>query len=200
MATPANPKEECIVAFDSGTQSIRAAVVDLRGNILDIVRTPLEPYFSKNPGWAEQDPGYYWDKFCETSRRITQSEHFDPEAIKGVVVTTQRGTYINVDERGEALRPAIVWLDQRRAGASNWAPPLVKWGLKALGLYNNLDRYNRQCYANWIREHQPEIWARTHKFLLISGFFNFKLTGAFVESRGSNTGYLETAPATILYR
>jgi len=83
---------DCIVAFDVGTQSIRGAVIDVCGNVLEIVRTPIEPYFSVRPGWAEQQPAYYWDKFCETSKRLSRAEHFKTEAIKAVSVTTQRGT------------------------------------------------------------------------------------------------------------
>ena len=183
-------KDDCVVAFDVGTQSIRAALIDIYGNVLDIVNTPIEPYFSVRPGWAEQDPHYYWDKFCESSTRLSRSERFNRETIKGVSVTTQRGTYINVDRLGEPLRPAIVWLDQRRAEQSNWSSPVLKVALKAAGLFKNLDNYNRQCYANWIRQNQPEIWEQTHKYLLISGFLNYKLTGNFVESLGCNYGYL----------
>ncbi len=181
-------KRECLVVFDAGTQSIRGAVIDVCGNVLDIVKTPIEPYFSARPGWAEQDPTYYWKKFCETSKRLSQSDCF--KAVKGVSVTTQRGTYINVDELGEPLRPAIVWLDQRRAERSDWSSLPFTLALKAAGLFKTLDNYNRQCYSNWIRQNQPDIWKQTHKYLLISGFFNYRLTGNFVESLGCNYGYL----------
>jgi sugar (pentulose or hexulose) kinase len=79
-----------------------------------------------------------------------------------------------------------VWLDERRADRSDWASPILRLILKARGVFSTLDAYNRQCYANWIRQHQPEIWARTHKFLLLSGFFTHRLTGRFVESLGNN--------------
>ena len=116
-------RNDCIVALDAGTQSIRAALIDVRGEVLAIVRTPIAPYFSARPGWAEQEPRYYWEKFCETAKRLRQSEPFDRNAVKGVSVTTQRGTYVNVDASGEPLRPAIVWLDQREASPTAWAPP-----------------------------------------------------------------------------
>jgi len=178
------------VAFDAGTQSIRAALIDVQGNVLDLVRTPITPYFSRRPGWAEQDPAYLWEKLCETSQRLCRSEHFDRDAVSAATVTTQRGTYVNVDASGEALRPAIVWLDQRQAGPSDWAPPLLKLALRVLGKFARADDYSRRCYANWIREHEPEVWDRTHKYLLLSGYFTYRLTGEFVESLGANSGYL----------
>lgn len=80
MACANGVQNHCIVAFDAGTQSIRGAIIDLVGNVLDIVKTPIEPYFSVRPGWAEQDPHYFWTKFCDTSRRLSQSKHFKREA------------------------------------------------------------------------------------------------------------------------
>ncbi|MBM3289660.1 MAG: carbohydrate kinase, partial [Candidatus Hydrogenedentes bacterium] len=133
---------------------------------------------------------YYWEKFCASSRQLMLRAHAWRDAIAGVAVTTQRGTYINVDASGGPLRPAIVWLDQRDATGSDWATPTMKLLYKGIGLYRKLDDYHKRCYANWIREHQPEIWARTHKFLLLSGYFHYKLTGRFVESLGNNMGYL----------
>jgi sugar (pentulose or hexulose) kinase len=190
MVSVTSSGNELFAAFDAGTQSIRGALVDVEGNVLDVVRTPIEPYFSDRPGWAEQDPEYYWRMFCETSNQLRLSEHFRPDAIQAVAVTVQRGTYLNLDASGRPLRPAIVWLDERRADGSDWASPIQKLLLKAKGVFQTLDAFNRQCYANWIRQHQPEVWDRTHKFLLLSGFFTYKLTGRFVESLGNNFGYL----------
>ena len=48
----------------------------------------------------------------------------------------------------------------------------------------------RNCDANWIRQHQPDIWKKTHKYLLLSGFFTHRLTGEFTDSIGNNVGYL----------
>ncbi len=197
MVSAPPPRHELFAVFDAGTQSIRGALVDVEGNVLDVVRTPIEPYYSERPGWAEQDPDYYWRSFCETSRRLCRSERFRPDAVRAVAVTVQRGTYLNLDAAGRPLRPAIVWLDERRADPSDWASPVLKLILKARGVYSTLDAYNRQCYANWIQQHQPEIWARTHKFVLLSGFFTHRLTGRFVESLGNNFGYLPVERGTF---
>ena len=65
-----NQSKELILSIDAGTQSIRAALIDLNGNILHIVKTPIQPYFSEHPGWAEQQPDYYWDVFCKTTSQL----------------------------------------------------------------------------------------------------------------------------------
>ena len=56
----ATAQDELILVFDAGTQSIRAALIDPRGVIQHMVKTPFEPYFSRRPGWAEQEPDFYW--------------------------------------------------------------------------------------------------------------------------------------------
>ena len=53
------PSKDHILAIDHGTQSVRALLFDLKGNLVVKSRIPMEPYFSRNPAWAEQDPHYY---------------------------------------------------------------------------------------------------------------------------------------------
>ncbi|HCW0900368.1 TPA: carbohydrate kinase, partial [Pseudomonas aeruginosa] len=104
-----------LLAIDNGTQSVRALLFDLQGNLLGKGKVELEAYYSKHPGWAEQDPEYYWAMLGEACRRLWDQVDIDRGLIRGVSLTTQRGTVIHVDAEGRPLRPAILWLDQRRA-------------------------------------------------------------------------------------
>ncbi|PKL39111.1 MAG: carbohydrate kinase [Spirochaetae bacterium HGW-Spirochaetae-1] len=189
MAKKINRTDDCIFTIDAGTQSIRAATIDLKGNIIDMVKTSIEPYFSEHPGWAEQDPEYYWKTLCITCKKLMKEMSFNQKAVKGVTLTTQRATFINVDKNGKPLRPAIVWLDQRKAEPEAWPPVHLKMALKAIGMYDSAMHTVRECEINWIRQNQPEIWDKTHKFLIISGFFTYKLTGEFNDSVGNTIGY-----------
>lgn len=182
--------KELILSIDAGTQSIRAAFVDLNGNILHIVKTPIQPYFSEHPGWAEQQPDYYWEMLCKTTGQLLQQQENLKKDIVGVTLTTQRATMINVDENGKALRPAIVWLDQRRADSRKIMSNALRPVLKAVGLLETLESVIKECEANWICQEQPDIWKKTHKFLHLSGFFTHRLTGEFADSVGNNIGYL----------
>ena len=56
--------EPLILAIDNGTQSVRALLFDLRGNIVAKCQVPLEAYFSRQPGWAEHEPEDYWQAVC----------------------------------------------------------------------------------------------------------------------------------------
>lgn len=181
---------EYILSIDAGTQSIRAMLVDLEGNSAGKVKIEIEPYFSERPGWAEQDPEYYWKTLCDACGKLMAEAGGKRDAVKCVTVTTQRGTMVNVDREGRSLRPAITWLDQRRADMESWPSGVFRGILKAVKAYDTVEHAIRQCEANWIRQNQPEIWNATHKYLLLSGFFYHRLTGEYKDSIGCAVGYL----------
>ncbi len=179
-----------ILAIDSGTQSVRALIFDLRGNLVERVRVPIEPYTSPHPGWAEQDPAYFWQALCDACQQLWRQTAIPKEAIAGLALTTQRSTVVNVDKAGNPLRPAIVWLDQRRTEGVR--PVGGLWGLafKASGMTETVAYLQAEAEANWIRAHQPEIWEQTHKYLFLSGYLTYRLTGQFVDSVGCQVGYM----------
>jgi len=179
-----------ILAIDSGTQSVRTLIFDLHGNLVDKVRVPIEAYTSPRPGWAEQDPEYFWQALCEACQQLWQQTAIPKDAIAGVALTTQRSTLVNVDREGKPLRPAIVWLDQRRT--EGLKPVGGLWGLafKATGMTETVAYLQAEAEANWIRTHQPDVWERTHKYLLLSGYLTYRLTGQFVDSVGCQVAYV----------
>lgn len=181
---------DIILAIDNGTQSVRALLFDLQGNLLDKAKREIQPYFSHRPGWAEQEPTYFWEKVCEVCRMLWANSAVSKDAIAGVALTTQRGTVVNVDKHGSPLRPAIVWLDQRRT--TGLKPVSGLWGIafKAVNMSQTVAQLQADAESNWIRTHQPEIWEQTHKYLLLSGYLNYKLCGRFVDSIGSQVGYI----------
>lgn len=182
--------EPLIFAIDNGTQSVRALLFDLGGNLVAKGKEEIEPYFSDQPGWAEQQPYYYWDSLGKACEKLWNSTDADPGRVQGVTLTTQRGTVVNLDGAGEPLRPAITWLDQRHAAVEGPVPGL--WGplFKLLGLEDTITRFREKAQANWISQQQPDIWGRTRRFLLLSGYLNWRLTGAYRDSVGSQVGYI----------
>ena len=188
MSRPATDSRDLILAIDAGTQSIRAAIVDLSGDILSLVKLPLNPCAAPHPGWAEQDPDYYWNTLCAACKSLFNKSPGLRNRIAGLAVTTQRGTVVNVDREGAPLRPAITWLDERKADAAMPAP--LRGLLKMLKYHDLVDGVVRDCEARWIMQNQPEIWERTHKLLFLSGYFNYRLTGEFADSAGSIVGYV----------
>ncbi|MBN2402723.1 MAG: FGGY-family carbohydrate kinase [Spirochaetes bacterium] len=182
---------ECILSIDSGTQSVRAIIFDLSGNIVDIVKTPVDPYYSEHPGWAEQDPEYYWTILCSTCKKLFSKTRVPKDAVKGVTLTCQRDTMINLDREGNALRPAIVWMDQRKSNnLSLWPPFYLKPVLYFLNLMDAVNFTITEAESNWIRQNQPDIWDKTYKYVFLSGFLTHRLTGEFVDSTANQVGFV----------
>ena len=179
-----------LLVFDVGTQSVRAAVIDLSGHILKLIKTPIDPYFSHQPGWAEQEPDYYWQNLAVTAQKLLGSDEVQVERIAGVSLTCQRATMVNLDKKGNPLRPAILWLDQRKADDTYRISPLIRWGLKTIGQHHLVEKAVRECKSNWIQDHEPEIWEKTEKFLFLSGFLTHRLIGEYRDSAGNMVGYL----------
>jgi len=180
---------ENLLAIDHGTQSVRALVFDPRGNLLHKSRVPIEPYYSTAPGLAEQDPEVFWNAVCQACQGLW-AQGVDKSSLAAVSLTTQRSTVLNLDKDGKPLRPAIVWLDQRRTEGVK--PVGGLWGLafKLAGAAETVAYLQAEAEANWLQKHQPEVWAATHKYLLLSGYLTYRLTGRFVDSVGCQVGYI----------
>ncbi|MGD9099398.1 MAG: FGGY-family carbohydrate kinase [Anaerolineae bacterium] len=181
---------DLILTIDNGTQSVRALLFDLRGQLVAKSRVVIEPYFSEHPGWAEQHPTYFWESLSRACQQLWAQNGVSKEAVKGVALTTQRATVVNVDRQGQPLRPAIVWLDQRRIEG---LPPVGgAWGLafKLSRMSETVAYLQAEAEANWLRAHQPQIWEQTYKYLFLSGYLTYRLTGRFVDSAGCQVGYV----------
>lgn len=148
----------------------------------------LNPIIQKKPGWAEQDGNYFWEKLCEAINNLWKNG-FSPEQIIGIGVTTQRATMLAVDKNGNPLRPAIVWLDQRK---SRCYPPLGAYTLlfKLLGIHSSIKYFQDKAPINWIYKNEMDVWKNMYKYLSLSGYLNFKLTGEFKDSVANQVGYL----------
>ncbi|TDL99759.1 MAG: carbohydrate kinase [Flavobacteriaceae bacterium] len=183
-------KPQYYLAIDSGTQSIRCAIIDDKGNFVDIEQIHIEPCYSPQKGYAEQKAKYFWEMLCKSSKTLLERQNELKHQIVGVSVSCQRNVVINLDKDGNPLRPAIHWLDQRKAKMDLPLPSPIKWGLKALGIYGLVESTYRDSEYNWLRQNQSEILEKTHKMLFLSGFYHYKFTGKFVESKANVVGYV----------
>jgi len=173
-----------LLSIDNGTQSLKALLFDLKGELIAREQVIFEPYYSEQPGWAEQDPSVFWQALCQACHGLWEHENNYRERIAGVSITTQRSTIVNVGEDGIPLRPAMVWLDQRKTYG---LPPLGGiWGLlfRLARVSDTISYLQAEAEINWIRTYQPDIWEKTHKYLLLSGYLTYLLTGEFTDSIG----------------
>jgi sugar (pentulose or hexulose) kinase len=182
--------DPAILAIDCGTQSLRALLFSPNGDLLAQARETYAPYVSPRPGWAEQDPEIYWSALCRACGRLHRRHGELWARIAGVGVTAQRNTVINVDRRGTCLRPAILWLDQRKARPTFAADGLIEKALRLVRMDALVTGIQSDGKCNWIRQQQPRIWEATWKYLQVSGFLNYRLTGRFADATASQIGQL----------
>ncbi len=178
--------DERILVFDVGTQSVRAALIDKNGTFVGLERDVYEePYYSLRPNWAEQSPDFYFEHMCAAARRLCEGAGADPGSIGAVTVTVFRDTTVCMGRDGRPLRDCILWMDQRQA---EHPKPLsaVRRSLFALvGMTETIDRLQRTAACNWIAENEPELWAATDKYVCLSTYLNYRLTGRIADSSAS---------------
>jgi sugar (pentulose or hexulose) kinase len=181
---------DLLLAIDVGTQSVRAIAFDARGVPAAMARIMLPAFDSPQPGWAEHDPQLYWLKVGEACAALWSAGSVRPESIAAMTVTTQRNTVIVTDVDGRPLRPAIVWLDQRRTAGLPQIGGVNGLAFRALRVRETVAQFQADAEANWIRAHQPEVWDQIRHYLFLSGFLIHRLTGRFVDSYASQVGYV----------
>ena len=176
------------LAIDNGTQSVRALIFDEFGTEIAKARVPIEPYFSEQPNYAEQHADYYWQKLTEACQKLWQSCEIKPEQIAGVSLATQRYTMICLDKDKQPLRPAIVWMDLRRAETHNigFLHPLTK----LIGMGELVKDAQQKARCNWLAQNEPEIWAQTAHYVNLSAYLTYELVGELIDSNGHSVGYL----------
>ncbi len=181
---------DMVLTVDCGTQSLRTLIFDTYGNLLDMEKMEYLPYTSPRPGWAEQDAELFWQSLVSGCRNHKRR---NPELfgrIAGIGVTAQRDTMVNLAEDGSVLRPAITWLDTRKAeGPYKPRFPMTQI-YRAIGMDKVIRKTMRDTKCNWIRENQGDIWERTWKYVQVSGFLNYRLCGEPVDSVASMVGHI----------
>ena len=178
------------LTIDFGTQSLRVALIDKKGNIVAMEKSVYEqPYFSIQKGYAEQHADYYWDRLVKTIKKLTKANKKLLGNIIGATVTTFRDTAVLLDSKNRPLRPCILWLDQRNAKVKEKLPFIHKFLFFFVGMTSTV-LYNRQrTAAHWVKENEPEVWSKTKKYVNISTYITYKLSNTLIDSVSNFTGH-----------
>lgn len=180
--------QQLLMGIDIGTQSTRAALLDLNGRVVTSASTPQDMQ-TPRPGWAEQDPQVWWDSSIANIRQAIAQAGISSHEILGVGVSGQMHGTVPISAEGELLSHGVqLWCDKRSAelvdefkskpqsaGAYRIAgsPPVANWlGFK----------------IKWLKVHQPEIYYKAWKFILPKDFINFELTGAVATDYSEASG------------
>lgn len=184
-------KEPLILTIDFGTQSVRAGLFNKKGETVALVKEKYNPpYFSPKKGYAEQDPEYYFESLCKVTKKLVEENKDKMDDVLGIVMSFFRDSVVCLDKDNKVLRPAILWLDERRAEGKQKLPVLHRFLFKLIGMKPTIELNLKRSMAQWIKENEPEIWQKTDKFMMISTFITMKLVGDYVDSPCSQAGHL----------
>lgn len=183
-------KNPLVLALDFGTQSVRTSLVNKKGEIVALIKKPYEqPYFSKEKGYAEQDPYLYWNYAVECLQKLTKENQEILKDIIGATITTFRDSSVQLDKDNKPLRPCILWLDQRMADAKERLPLFSRFAFSLVGMKNTVELNRRRTVAHWLKENEISTWNKTKKYVNISTFLTYLFTGSLIDSVSNCTGH-----------
>jgi len=163
------------LGLDVGTGGSRAIVIDMAGGIAAAATVEHEPFVSPYPGWAEQDPRDWWRASAAAIRAVLME--VDPQSIKAMGLSGQMHGSVLLDQKDEALRPAIIWCDQRTSDQCRAITETV--GVERLIEFTCNPALTGFTLPKilWVREHEPEVWQQTRAVLLPKDYVRLQLSG-----------------------
>lgn len=182
-----------LLGIDVGTTGCKAELLDVEGNTIERAYREY-PLIYPRISWVEHDAETgWWQATVDTTREILAKSGIDAKDIKGVSISCTNAL-VAVDKEGKPLRPAIMQFDKRTISQVQWIKSKV--GDRVVEITGNQPAASGTSapIILWIKENEPEIFAKTHKFLWPGGFVVHKLTGRFTMewSRASWTCLFET--------
>lgn len=184
--------EPLMLTIDCGTQSLRAGLFDKAGNLRAIEKVGFEPYFSKAAGWAEQDAAVYWSALCAAVKRLKESHPEEFGRVVAVASVTQRDTMVLLGSDLKPVRPCILWLDQREADVTlkEHFNPLEIASYALVGMRRASEHVMRHSRTYWVRQHEPDVWAKADKAVMLSCYLNYLLTGRMADAWAAQIGHI----------
>jgi len=166
------------IGIDTSTTATKALLMDESGKVLGVASNEYS-FETPHPLWSEQSPHLWWDATAASIHQVMEKTKVDPSAIKGIGLTGQMHGLVLLDEKGEVLRPSILWNDQRTAAQCDTIR--LKIGKEKLIQITGNDALTGFTAPKilWVQENEPEIWKRARHILLPKDYVRYKLTGEF---------------------
>jgi len=175
-----NAAEEYVIGIDGGTESIRAGLFDLKGNVVATAQEPYQTHFP-HPAWAEQAPDDWWRSLCTATRRLLNETKIPPAGIKAVALDATCCTVVFLDRNMRPLRRALLWMDVRAAQEAKFIADSGHPALKYNG-FGNVSAEWMPCKALWVKRHEPDVYRDSLAICEFLDYMNYRLTGEYVGS------------------
>lgn len=176
-----------LVGIDIGTSGTKTILIDETGHVL--ARAVAEyPLYSPRPMWSEQDPLDWWNATCSTVREVLERSGVSPTEVKGVGLSGQMHGSVFLGEEGTPLRRALLWNDQRTQAECDWITATVGKERVVELISNPVLTGFTAGKIVWLRNHEPETFAKVRKVLLPKDYVRFMLTGEFATEVSDASG------------
>lgn len=175
------------IGGDLGTSALKLLLVDEKGKILKTVSEEY-PLSFPHPGWSEQNPADWWKAFVKGIEDLVSPE--EKKQIKGIALDGQMHGLVALDEKGQVIRPAILWNDGRTIEE-------VDYLNKQIGKENLIKETGNIAYAGftapkilWMKKNEPELFKKIAHIMLPKDYLVYKLTGKFATEYSDAAGTL----------
>ncbi len=197
MNTASVPSGAVVLGLDVSTTATKAILVAADGSIVGEASSGYD-FESPRPLWAEQDPALWWDAAQEAIATVLRETHTAPDSVVAVGAAGQMHGLVLLDEHEDVVRPAILWNDQRTAAECDEIRARVgRERFIAITGNEPLTGFTAPKLL-WVRNHEPEAWARARHMLLPKDYVRLKLTGehAIDVADGAGTVLFDLAART----
>ncbi len=177
-----------LLGLDVSTTGSKALLIDERGGVIASHTTP-HPISQPFPLWSEQDPADWWNGMVASIRAVL-AQTGAADTIQAIGLTGQMHGLVCLGERDDVLRPAILWNDQRTQAECDAITATVG-ASRLIQLTGNraLTGFTAPKIL-WVREHEPEVYARIRHVLLPKDYIRFQLTGDYATDLADGAGML----------
>ena len=177
----------CLIGLDVSTTATKALLIDADGIVLAVASSEYA-FQTPRPLWAEQDPALWWEGAVASIRQVLAETHTHPADIAAIGLTGQMHGLVLLDAAGQVLRPAILWNDQRTGAQCDEIR--ARLGREAFIQITGNDALAGFTAPKilWVREHEPEIYARARHILLPKDYVRYRLSGEYGMDKADGSG------------
>lgn len=176
-----------LLGLDVGTTGTKALLIDESGQIVGRALSEY-PLSTPRPNWAEQDPEHWWKAAVETIGEVLASAGISGDQVDAVGLSGQMHGSVFLDEQDQVIRPAILWCDQRTAAQCDWITETVGEETLVAETCNPVLTGFTAPKIIWLRDHEPDGFARVHKVLLPKDYLRLRLTGEYATEVSDASG------------
>lgn len=169
----------CFLGIDLGSSSVKVSLVDGEsGAVLAKSFAPQSeaPIIAVRNGWAEQNPDDWWSYLKEALQSALSSPKISANDIQAIGITYQMHGLVLVDKDLRVLRPSIIWCDSRAVPYGGKAFETLGHDYCLRHLLNSPGNFTVSKLA-WVKEHEPDIFGRVHKYMLPGDYLAMRMTG-----------------------